>query len=66
MPDHLGDDMRKVKDDKEEPEKEIKCLQFSLLVYFSSTILTILYLTITIFFLALDEGDIALLKSYVS
>lgn len=25
MPDHLGDDMRKVKDDKEEPEKEIKC-----------------------------------------
>ncbi|CAG4987373.1 unnamed protein product [Parnassius apollo] len=37
MPDHLGDDMRKVKDDKEEPEKEIK---------------------------SLDEGDIALLKSY--
>lgn len=25
MPDHLGDDMRKVKDNKEEPEKEIKC-----------------------------------------
>lgn len=25
MPDHLGDDMRKVKDSKEEPEKEIKC-----------------------------------------
>lgn len=25
MPDHLGGDMRKVKDDKEEPEKEIKC-----------------------------------------
>lgn len=25
MPDHLGDDMRKVKDTKEEPEKEIKC-----------------------------------------
>lgn len=25
MPDHLGNDMRKVKDDKEEPEKEIKC-----------------------------------------
>lgn len=25
MPDHLGDDMRKVKDVKEEPEKEIKC-----------------------------------------
>lgn len=25
MPDHLGDDMRKVKTDKEEPEKEIKC-----------------------------------------
>lgn len=25
MPDHLGDDMRKVKDAKEEPEKEIKC-----------------------------------------
>lgn len=24
MPDHLGDDMRKVKDNKEEPEKEIK------------------------------------------
>lgn len=29
MPDHLGDDMRKVKDDKEEPEKEIKCEYFS-------------------------------------
>lgn len=28
MPDHLGDDMRKVKDDKEEPEKEIKCEYF--------------------------------------
>lgn len=26
MPDHLGDDMRKIKDDKEEPEKEIKCM----------------------------------------
>lgn len=25
MPDHLGNDMRKTKDDKEEPEKEIKC-----------------------------------------
>lgn len=25
MPDHLGDDMRKIKDAKEEPEKEIKC-----------------------------------------
>lgn len=25
MPDHLGSDMRKTKDDKEEPEKEIKC-----------------------------------------
>lgn len=25
MPDHLGDDMRKIKDVKEEPEKEIKC-----------------------------------------
>jgi 26S proteasome regulatory subunit T1 len=38
MPDHLGDDMRKVKTtDKEEPEKEIK---------------------------SLDEGDIALLKTY--
>lgn len=24
MPDHLGEDMRKVKDNKEEPEKEIK------------------------------------------
>lgn len=29
MPDHLGDDMRKVKDDKEEPEKEIKCEYFA-------------------------------------
>lgn len=26
MPDHLGDDMRKTKnDDEKEPEKEIKC-----------------------------------------
>lgn len=24
MPDHLGGDMRKIKDEKEEPEKEIK------------------------------------------
>ncbi|KAJ8968080.1 hypothetical protein NQ317_016084 [Molorchus minor] len=37
MPDHLGDDMRKSKDNKDEPEKEIK---------------------------SLDEGDIALLKTY--
>lgn len=29
MPDHLGDDMRKVKDDKEEPEKEIKCKYYN-------------------------------------
>lgn len=25
MPDHLGDDMRKVKPEKEKEEKEIKC-----------------------------------------
>lgn len=35
MPDHLGDDMRKVKDEKEEPEKEIKCELST--VYFVST-----------------------------
>jgi len=37
MPDHLGSDQRKVKDDKDEKEKPIQ---------------------------SLDEGDIALLKSY--
>ncbi|GIY95021.1 26S proteasome regulatory subunit 7 [Caerostris extrusa] len=37
MPDYLGDDMRKPKEDKDEKEKDVK---------------------------ALDEGDIALLKSY--
>lgn len=35
MPDHLGDDMRKVKEEKEEPEKEIKgtSLNSSLLLF---------------------------------
>lgn len=33
MPDHLGDDMRKVKDDKEEPEKEIKCMYLTTVTY---------------------------------
>lgn len=25
MPDHLGDDMRKIKNEEKEPEKEIRC-----------------------------------------
>lgn len=70
MPDHLGNDMRKTKDDKEEPEKEIKCKSniycwncwFSIkpFCYFTWN------LSQTILIPALDEGDIALLKSYVS
>lgn len=28
MPDHLGDDMRKIKSDEKEPEKEIKCKKY--------------------------------------
>ena len=61
--DFLGKDMRKVrKDDKEvkeeDKEKEIKSniLIFRLVLYFNRWL----------FFSVLDEGDIALLKSYVS
>lgn len=56
MPDHLGDDMRKTKDKKEEPEKDIKGIV-------SINVIINLHLD---FFTALDEGDIALLKTYVS
>ena len=55
MSDHLGKDMRKVKD-KEEGEKEIKGKRFYVrhcaLIIISSV--------------ALDEADIQLLKTYVS
>lgn len=63
MPDHLGDDMRKVKDKEEKEEEEIKgrnlignC-NFAIKPNFSFC-----------FFFSwdLDEGDIELLKTYVS
>lgn len=59
MPDHLGDDMRKIKAEPEQEEKEIKCKVYWIfyLVFIKQ------YLTQ---FAALDEGDIALLKTYVS
>ena len=45
MPDHLGGDMRKVKGDEDQEEKEIKCKILLLLikksVYFSTTNLSI-------------------------
>lgn len=59
MPDHLGDDMRKTKNEPEQEEKEIKCNYF--ILQFSA--LSILLYAL---FSALDEGDIALLKTYVS
>lgn len=76
MPDHLGDDMRKVKPEKEKEEKEIKCedtqtvnfLHFTLLspTYFHSIYLLIIPNFFFFYLSALDEGDIALLKTYVS
>lgn len=75
MPDHLGDDMRKTKtDDKEEPEKEIKgncycpdtrwvCKTFlNELISYSTQLL----ITTSFHVSALDDADIALLKTYVS
>lgn len=56
--DYLGKDMRKLRkeDNKEEEEKEIKSKMNNLLISSQWILL----------FSALDEGDIALLKSYVS
>jgi len=76
MPDHLGEDMRKVKNDEEKEEKEIKCkllVSFSRLIRpFSLSLSLSLRLPLShsknasLVFSALDEGDIALLKTYVS
>ena len=60
--DYLGKDMRKIrKDDKEnnEEEKEIKGNQF---IQYSLWVFKLMILFCSV----LDEGDIALLKSYVS
>lgn len=64
MPDHLGGDMRKVKDD-EKKEEEIKRKSQKKLTQTSDFILLQNY-TCFFFSTALDEGDIALLKTYVS
>jgi len=59
MPDHLGDDMRKVKvDEKEKEEAEIKGNLHKKKFLSSHSSLCI------IFFIDLDEGDIELLKTY--
>lgn len=81
MPDHLGGDMRKVKEE-EKKEEEIKCKLFILmcLLIFSSQLRANFVQTLLSFpiscwtkkifyflsFKALDDGDIALLKTYVS
>jgi hypothetical protein len=58
MPDYLGDDQRKTKEkDNKEEDKPIKGR--TNLVYLLNSIHLI-------FILALDEAEIALLKSYVS
>lgn len=67
MPDHLGDDMRKTKSDDSEKEKEIKCKKNLILNLIILVLHNCTNLFLFIFYiLALDEGDIALLKTYVS
>jgi hypothetical protein len=57
MPDYLGEDQRKTKQkDEKEEDKPIKGIKYNLI----SSVLK------PPFFLALDEAEIALLKSYVS
>lgn len=34
MPDHLGDDMRKIKAEPEQEEKEIKCKVYQALLFY--------------------------------
>lgn len=65
MPDHLGDDMRKVKNEEEKEEKEIKCKLYLITLFYANDIASFRFLNFPKF-LALDEGDIALLKTYVS
>lgn len=74
MPDHLGDDMRKVR--PEDKEEEIKCMYIycadcgrhgthntnGLKILSGNVVKYIRFCFIT----ALDEGDIELLKTYVS
>jgi 26S proteasome regulatory subunit T1 len=61
MPDHLGEDMRKVKEEKKEEEKEIKGKFGNLINFLSSHLENI---CINFNFSDLDEGDIELLKTY--
>ncbi len=64
MPDYLGDDMRKTKkDEPEKEEKEIKCKYELRYPMVDDIIRNFNYL---VFCTALDEADIALLKTYVS
>jgi 26S proteasome regulatory subunit T1 len=61
MPDHLGEDMRKVKEEKKEEEKEIKGKFGNLINFLSSHLENI---CVNFNFSDLDEGDIELLKTY--
>lgn len=74
MPDFLGEDMRKEKKGTDEKEEEIKGMD----IFVYITVCLLIYAVILwemssherdisdFTFLALDEGDIAVLKSYVS
>lgn len=64
MPDHLGDDMRKVKDEKEVEEKEIKGEKFENCKILSSHLQYFCCTFVDIDYADLDEGDIELLKTY--
>lgn len=66
MPDHLGEDMRKVKNEEEKEEKEIKCELYLSLTLLCHITISSYFLRLFFEFSALDEGDIALLKTYVS
>ena len=60
MPDHLGDDMRKTKNEDVKEEKDIKGWCADSVVLSLSDYLFLLCIT------ALDERDIEILKTYVS
>lgn len=65
MPDYLGNDMRKTKEGEEKEEKEIKGIfLFRWNIFFSISKNWLWLLSRLISILALDEADIALLKSY--
>ena len=70
MPDHLGDDMRKVKDDGEKEvikgEEQQLGIRFLWLIMTGKFMIGSAYTSFYFIpFAALDEGDIAILKTYV-